>query len=88
MNKTRTCRRHSRACNGALASVEPGGSNIFDILIGLPVPWIIKIGFIEMAGKGRTRHEPCDSRWQSEDAGTPRCSQNGASGSPDGLDIW
>merc|ERR1712228_494323 len=33
--------------HGDMAVSSSIGSNIFDILIGLPIPWIIKIGFIE-----------------------------------------
>jgi Ca2+/Na+ antiporter len=28
------------------------GSNIFDILVGLPIPWMIKILIVEIIGKG------------------------------------
>mmetsp|Transcript_125654 Transcript_125654/g.337227 ORF Transcript_125654/g.337227 Transcript_125654/m.337227 type:complete len:200 (-) Transcript_125654:325-924(-) len=33
--------------HGDMAVSSSIGSNIFDILVGLPIPWIIKIGFIE-----------------------------------------
>jgi len=42
-----TVARHG---HGDMAVSSSIGSNIFDILVGLPVPWIIKIGIIEGAG--------------------------------------
>jgi len=42
----------ARAGEGDMAISSSIGSNIFDILVGLPIPWILKIGFIEMAGNG------------------------------------
>jgi Ca2+/Na+ antiporter len=33
------------------------GSNIFDILVGLPVPWMIKIVFMDMVGDGKSYDE-------------------------------
>lgn len=42
----------ARAGEGDMAVSSSIGSNIFDILVGLPVPWIIKIGFVEGLGKG------------------------------------
>jgi len=39
---------------GDMAVSSSIGSNIFDILVGLPIPWIIKIGFVEMIGHGQT----------------------------------
>jgi K+-dependent Na+/Ca+ exchanger-like protein len=39
----------ARAGEGDMAVSSSIGSNIFDILVGLPVPWIIKIAFVEMA---------------------------------------
>lgn len=44
----------ARAGEGDMAVSSSIGSNIFDILVGLPIPWIIKIGFVEMLGKGNT----------------------------------
>jgi len=35
---------------GDMAVSSSIGSNIFDILVGLPIPWIIKTGFIEGGG--------------------------------------
>jgi sodium/potassium/calcium exchanger 2 len=49
----------ARAGEGDMAVSSSIGSNIFDILVGLPIPWIIKILFIEMMAKGR---EEVDSR--------------------------
>jgi len=43
----------ARAGQGDMAVSSSIGSNIFDILVGLPIPWIIKIGIIEMAANGR-----------------------------------
>merc|ERR1712176_1459311 len=42
----------ARAGEGDMAVSSSIGSNIFDILVGLPIPWIIKIAFVEMAGRG------------------------------------
>eukprot|EP00928_Gymnodinium_smaydae_P094399 TRINITY_DN7924_c0_g1_i1.p1 TRINITY_DN7924_c0_g1~~TRINITY_DN7924_c0_g1_i1.p1 ORF type:complete len:572 (-),score=102.21 TRINITY_DN7924_c0_g1_i1:90-1805(-) len=42
----------ARAGEGDMAVSSSIGSNIFDICVGLPIPWIIKIGFVEMAGRG------------------------------------
>eukprot|EP00401_Gymnodinium_catenatum_P006336 CAMPEP_0117496468 /NCGR_PEP_ID=MMETSP0784-20121206/20672_1 /TAXON_ID=39447 /ORGANISM="" /LENGTH=542 /DNA_ID=CAMNT_0005291439 /DNA_START=146 /DNA_END=1774 /DNA_ORIENTATION=- len=42
----------ARAGEGDMAVSSSIGSNIFDILVGLPIPWMIKIGIIEMALKG------------------------------------
>mmetsp|Transcript_2377 Transcript_2377/g.5036 ORF Transcript_2377/g.5036 Transcript_2377/m.5036 type:complete len:711 (+) Transcript_2377:266-2398(+) len=44
----------ARAGEGDMAVSSSIGSNIFDILVGLPIPWIIKIGFVEMVGKGKS----------------------------------
>jgi len=38
----------ARAGEGDMAVSSSIGSNIFDILVGLPVPWMVKIGIIEM----------------------------------------
>lgn len=37
---------------GDMAVSSSIGSNIFDILVGLPIPWIIKIAFVEGLGNG------------------------------------
>lgn len=37
----------AKAGEGDMAVSSSIGSNIFDILVGLPVPWIIKIGLVE-----------------------------------------
>merc|ERR1719269_414035 len=42
----------ARAGEGDMAVSSSIGSNIFDILVGLPIPWVIKIVFIEMIAKG------------------------------------
>jgi K+-dependent Na+/Ca+ exchanger-like protein len=42
----------ARAGEGDMAVSSSIGSNIFDILVGLPIPWIIKILFVEMIAKG------------------------------------
>merc|ERR1711879_456971 len=42
----------ARAGEGDMAVSSSIGSNIFDILVGLPIPWILKIGIVEMAAKG------------------------------------
>merc|ERR1712007_207932 len=39
---------------GDMAVSSSIGSNIFDILVGLPIPWIIKTAFVEMAAKGNS----------------------------------
>merc|ERR1712048_813418 len=44
----------ARMGEGDMAVSSSIGSNIFDILVGLPIPWIIKIGFVEMAAKGNS----------------------------------
>jgi len=41
----------ARAGEGDMAVSSSIGSNIFDILVGLPIPWIIKILFVETVGK-------------------------------------
>merc|ERR1719387_640918 len=38
----------ARAGEGDMAVSSSIGSNIFDILVGLPIPWMIKIGLVEM----------------------------------------
>jgi len=43
----------ARMGEGDMAISSSIGSNIFDILVGLPIPWILKIGFIEGLGHGR-----------------------------------
>jgi len=43
----------ARAGEGDMAVSSSIGSNIFDILVGLPIPWAIKILFVEMIGKGK-----------------------------------
>eukprot|EP00404_Azadinium_spinosum_P050317 CAMPEP_0180743366 /NCGR_PEP_ID=MMETSP1038_2-20121128/27410_1 /TAXON_ID=632150 /ORGANISM="Azadinium spinosum, Strain 3D9" /LENGTH=390 /DNA_ID=CAMNT_0022776779 /DNA_START=227 /DNA_END=1397 /DNA_ORIENTATION=- len=40
----------AKAGEGDMAVSSSIGSNIFDILVGLPIPWIIKIGIIESGG--------------------------------------
>merc|ERR1711881_394636 len=42
----------AKAGEGDMAVSSSIGSNIFDILVGLPIPWIIKIGFVEGIGNG------------------------------------
>jgi len=42
----------ARAGEGDMAVSSSIGSNIFDILVGLPIPWILKIGVIEMGING------------------------------------
>merc|ERR1719453_1653638 len=42
----------ARAGEGDMAVSSSIGSNIFDILVGLPLPWILKIGIVEMAING------------------------------------
>mmetsp|Transcript_6495 Transcript_6495/g.15838 ORF Transcript_6495/g.15838 Transcript_6495/m.15838 type:complete len:665 (-) Transcript_6495:58-2052(-) len=44
----------ARAGEGDMAVSSSIGSNIFDILVGLPIPWIVKIVFLEMAAKGKS----------------------------------
>jgi len=46
----------ARAGEGDMAVSSSIGSNIFDILVGLPIPWIIKILFVEMLGKGKSSY--------------------------------
>jgi len=43
----------ARAGEGDMAVSSSIGSNIFDILVGLPIPWAIKILFVEMIGNGK-----------------------------------
>lgn len=38
----------ARAGEGDMAVSSSIGSNIFDILVGLPIPWIVKIGLVEL----------------------------------------
>jgi K+-dependent Na+/Ca+ exchanger-like protein len=47
----------ARASQGDMAVSSSIGSNIFDILVGLPVPWIIKIGFVDMLGSGKSYND-------------------------------
>merc|ERR1712039_589141 len=47
----------ARAGEGDMAVSSSIGSNIFDILVGLPIPWMIKILFVEIIGKGRPEEE-------------------------------
>jgi K+-dependent Na+/Ca+ exchanger-like protein len=42
----------ARAGEGDMAVSSSIGSNIFDILVGLPIPWMIKILIVEIIGKG------------------------------------
>lgn len=42
----------ARAGEGDMAVSSSIGSNIFDILVGLPIPWMIKILLVENVGKG------------------------------------
>jgi K+-dependent Na+/Ca+ exchanger-like protein len=42
----------ARAGEGDMAISSSIGSNIFDILVGLPIPWVIKIFFAEMLVRG------------------------------------
>jgi len=46
----------ARKGEGDMAVSSSIGSNIFDILVGLPLPWMIKIGLIEGAIKGNAGH--------------------------------
>merc|ERR1712176_681931 len=39
----------ARLGEGDMAVSSSIGSNIFDILVGLPVPWMVKIIFVDMA---------------------------------------
>merc|ERR1719401_2659726 len=45
----------ARAGEGDMAVSSSIGSNIFDILVGLPIPWMIKILIVETA-KGNMNH--------------------------------
>jgi K+-dependent Na+/Ca+ exchanger-like protein len=47
----------ARAGEGDMAVSSSIGSNIFDILVGLPIPWMIKIGFVEMLVNGNTDYQ-------------------------------
>merc|ERR1712190_660839 len=42
----------ARAGEGDMAISSSIGSNIFDILVGLPIPWIIKIALVDGLGNG------------------------------------
>merc|ERR1711920_466380 len=42
----------ARAGEGDMAVSSSIGSNIFDILVGLPIPWMVKIVFVDLAGRG------------------------------------
>merc|ERR1719440_2085703 len=42
----------AKAGEGDMAVSSSIGSNIFDILVGLPIPWILKIGVVEMGING------------------------------------
>jgi sodium/potassium/calcium exchanger 2 len=44
----------ARAGEGDMAVSSSIGSNIFDILVGLPLPWIFKIGIIEYGMNGNS----------------------------------
>jgi len=44
----------ARASQGDMAVSSSIGSNIFDILVGLPVPWMIKIVAVDMLGDGKS----------------------------------
>jgi Ca2+/Na+ antiporter len=44
----------ARAGEGDMAVSSSIGSNIFDILVGLPLPWMLKIGVIEMGINGNS----------------------------------
>jgi len=44
----------AKAGEGDMAVSSSIGSNIFDILVGLPIPWILKIGVVEMAVNGNS----------------------------------
>merc|ERR1711988_787324 len=41
----------AKAGEGDMAVSSSIGSNIFDILVGLPIPWVIKIGLVDGAGR-------------------------------------
>lgn len=47
----------ARAGEGDMAVSSSIGSNIFDILVGLPIPWIIKILFVEICAKGNKSYK-------------------------------
>merc|ERR1739838_1236638 len=47
----------ARAGQGDMAVSSSIGSNIFDILVGLPIPWILKIGLIEQGINGNSGFE-------------------------------
>jgi sodium/potassium/calcium exchanger 2 len=49
----------AKAGEGDMAVSSSIGSNIFDILVGLPIPWIIKTGFVEGLGRGRSEYKVC-----------------------------
>merc|ERR1712232_211354 len=42
----------ARAGEGDMAVSSSIGSNIFDILVGLPIPWMIKIVIVDLAANG------------------------------------
>lgn len=42
----------ARAGEGDMAVSSSIGSNIFDILVGLPIPWMVKIVFVDLAANG------------------------------------
>merc|ERR1719218_538056 len=44
----------ARIGEGDMAVSSSIGSNIFDILVGLPLPWILKIGIVEGAVNGNS----------------------------------
>merc|ERR1712028_299955 len=44
----------AKAGQGDMAVSSSIGSNIFDVLVGLPIPWILKIGVVEMAVNGNS----------------------------------
>merc|ERR1719498_558105 len=44
----------AKAGEGDMAVSSSIGSNIFDILVGLPIPWILKVGIIEMGINGNS----------------------------------
>jgi len=46
----------ARMGEGDMAVSSSIGSNIFDILVGLPIPWMIKIALIEKLANGRDFH--------------------------------
>merc|ERR1712013_563199 len=47
----------ARTGEGDMAVSSSIGSNIFDILVGLPIPWILKIGLIEQGINGNSGFE-------------------------------